>query len=84
LIEDSGVRIIVEVPDLPPGRSIPYSVASYVRAVLRLRALRQELTQAVLEVARCKEALAKRHQAESLLTDAKTLLEELHVEADVQ
>jgi hypothetical protein len=46
--------------------------------------LRQELTQAVLEVARCKEALARRHQAGTLLTEAQALLEELGVEADVQ
>jgi hypothetical protein len=78
------VRIILEVQDLPPGRAVPYSIASYARAVLKLRALRQELTQAVLEVARCKEALARRHQAGTLLTQAQALLEELGVEADVQ
>jgi hypothetical protein len=83
-MKDNCVRIILEVQDLPSGRGIPHSVASYVRAALKLRALRQELTQAVLEVARCKEALARRHQAGTLLTEAQALLEELGVEADVQ
>jgi hypothetical protein len=83
-VKDSRVRIILEVQDLPPGRAIPYSIASYVRAVLKLRALRQELTQAVLEVARYKEALARRQHARTLLTHAQALLEELGVEADVQ
>jgi hypothetical protein len=78
------VRIIVEVPDLPPGRATSYTVASYVRAVLALRALRQELTHAVLAVARRKEALARRHQGGTLLAEAQALLRELGIEADVQ
>jgi hypothetical protein len=57
------VRIIVDVPELQPERASCYSVASYVRAVLILRALREELANAVLEVARCKKTLASRLQA---------------------
>jgi hypothetical protein len=78
------VRIIVDVPDLQPGRASSYTVASYVRATLKLRALRRELAQAVLDVARCKKALASRRQACSLLTEAQELLKELGVEADAQ
>ena len=77
------VRIIVDVPDLQPGRA-SYTVASYVRATLKLRALRRELAQAVLDVARCKKALASRGQAAKLLAEAQELLEELGVEADAQ
>jgi hypothetical protein len=78
------VRVIVDVPDLQPGRASSYSVASYVRAILKLRALRRELAQAVLDVARCKKVLANRRQAANLLAEAQELLEELGVEADVQ
>jgi hypothetical protein len=78
------VRIIVEVPDLQPQRASCYTVASYVRAVLRLRALRQELSNAVLEVARCKKALASRRQASILLAEAQALFNELGIEADAQ
>jgi hypothetical protein len=78
------VRIIIEVQDLPPGRTSSYTVASYVRAVLNLRALRQELAHAVLEVARCKKALASRSQARILLAEARAWLEELGIEADAQ
>ena len=78
------MRIIVEVPDVQPGRASCYTVASYVRAVLKLRALHQELTHAVLEVARCKKVLARRSQAGILLAEAQALFEELGVEADAQ
>jgi hypothetical protein len=78
------VRIIVDVPDLHPGRASSYTVASYVRATLKLRALRRELAQAVLDVARCKKTLASRSQAENLLAEAQELLKELGVEADAQ
>jgi hypothetical protein len=78
------VRIIVEVPDLQPGRASCYTVASFVRAVLKLRALRQELAQSVLDVARCKKALASRRQAGILLAEAQELFNELGVEADAQ
>jgi hypothetical protein len=78
------VRIIVEVQDLQPGRASCYTVASYVRAVLKLRALRQELAHAVLEVARCKKALASRRQASILLAEAQALFEEAGIAADAQ
>jgi hypothetical protein len=78
------VRIIVDVPDLQPERASCYSVASDVRAVLKLRALRQELANAVLEVARCKKTLASRLQANILLAEAQALCNELGLEADVQ
>jgi len=78
------VRVIVDVPDLQPGRASSYSVASYVRAILKLRALRRELAQAVLDVARCKKVLANRRQGANLLAEAQELLEELGVEADAQ
>jgi hypothetical protein len=78
------VRVIVDVPDLQPERASSYSVASYVRAVLKLRALRRELAQAVLDVARCKKVLANRRQAANLLAEAQELLQELGVEADAQ
>jgi hypothetical protein len=78
------VRIIVDVPDLQPQRASCYTVASYVRAVLKLRALRQELANAVLEVARCKKALASRRQANILLAEAQALFNELGIEAEAQ
>ena len=82
--EQVGVKIVVEVPDLQPNRASKYTVASYVRAVLKAHALRRELANAVLEVARWKKALAGRAQAGSLMAEALALLEELGVEADVQ
>ena len=78
------MRVIVGVLDLQPGRASSYSVASYVRAILKLRALRRELGQAVLDVARCKKVLANRRRAANLLAEAQELLEELGVEADAQ
>lgn len=74
----------MEVQDLQPGRATSHTVASYVRAVLNLQALRRELAHAVLEVARCKKVLASRSQPGTLLTAAQAMLEELGVEADVQ
>jgi len=78
------VRLTVEVQDLPTGRAIPHSVASYVRAVLTLRALRRELATAAIEVARRKKVIASRQGAPFLLREAEALLRELGVDADVQ
>ena len=78
------VRIIVDVPDLQPGRASSHTVASYVRAALKLHALRREHAQAVLDVVRCSKALASRRAASKLLAEAKELLKELGVEADAQ
>jgi hypothetical protein len=71
------VRIIVEVPNLPPDRTSSHAVASYVRAVLTLRALRRETAQRLLEVERCRRAIESRLQAELLLAEAQCLLDEL-------
>jgi hypothetical protein len=78
------VRIFVDVPDLQVGRASTHTVASYVRAVLKLRALRREVAQAVLDVARCKKELASRLEAGKLLAEAQELLKEFGVEADAQ
>jgi len=76
------VRIIVAVQDLPPGRTTSYTVASYVRDVLKLQALRRELGHTLLEVERCKKALKRRHQAGTLLTEVQRLLGELGIYGD--
>ena len=68
------MKIVVEVPDLPLDRTSSHTVASYVRAVLGLRALRGEIAQKLLEVERCKKAIAGRLQAEALLAQAQGLL----------
>jgi hypothetical protein len=78
------VRIIVDVPDLQPGRASSDIVASYVRAASKLHALRRELAQAVLDVVRCSKALASRREAGTLLAEARELLTEVGVEADAQ
>jgi hypothetical protein len=77
------VRIVVDVPDLQPGRACS-TVASYVRAALKLHALRRELAQAVLDVVRCSKALASRSEASKLLGEAQELLKEFGVEADAR
>ena len=71
------MRIIVEVPDLPLDSTSSHAVASYVRAVLGLRALRREIAQKLLEVERCKKTIESRLQAEGLLAEAQSLLDEL-------
>jgi hypothetical protein len=76
------VRILVDVPDLPSGRVPQHTVANYVHAVLKFQALRRELAQAALEVARCKKAIATRYQGATLLSEAQTLLKGLGVEPD--
>jgi hypothetical protein len=78
------VRIFVDVPDLPPNRVTSHIAANYIHAVLKLQALRRELSQVALEVANCKKAIACRHQGAILLSGAQTLLKELGVEPDVQ
>ena len=74
------MRIIVEVQDLPRDRTSSHAVASYVRAVFGLRALRRELAHKLLEVERCRTAIESRLHAEVLLAEAQTLLEELGLE----
>jgi len=75
------VRIIVDVQDLQPERASSYTVASYVRAVLKVRALRRELAQTLLEVERRKKTLHSRSQPDVLLAEAHMLLEELGIES---
>jgi hypothetical protein len=77
------VKIVVDVPDLPPDRTKSHAVASYVRALIKYQALRRDLAHAALEVARCKKALAGRLQAQSLMAEAQALCEELGIEADI-
>ena len=77
------MRIIVEVPDLEPGRTKSYAVASYVRAVLKVRALRREVAHALLELERRKKALSGRHLAAKDRAEAQKLLEEIGIETDI-
>jgi hypothetical protein len=77
------MRIVVEVPDLPPGRTKSHTVANYVRALITYHALRRDLAHAALEAVRCKKALAGRMQAQSLMAEAQALCEELGIEADI-
>jgi hypothetical protein len=74
------VRILVDVPDLPPAQVTSHLVANYVHAVLKLQALRRELARVAVEVANCKKAIACRHQGAILLSGAQTLLKELGVD----
>ena len=53
--------------DLDPERVASYPVASYVWAVLKVRALSQELGRAVLEVEQHETALASLRQGGDLL-----------------
>jgi hypothetical protein len=79
--KDSGpVRVLVDIPDLPPGRVTSHLVANYMHAVLKLQALRRELAHVAVEVANCKKAIACRHQGAILLSRAQTLLKELGVD----
>ena len=71
----------MEVEELQPGRTTSYAVSSYVHALLKLRALRRELAQTLLEVERRKKTLTRRSQPEVLLAEAQRLLEELGIEA---
>jgi hypothetical protein len=75
------VKVIVEVRDVDAGRASSYTVANYVKAALKVRALRRELGQALLEVERWKKALKRRLQADVLVAEAEALLKELEAEA---
>jgi hypothetical protein len=74
------VRISVDVPDLQYGRASSYTMASYVRAVLKVRALRRESGSALLEAERCKKALMSRLQANTLQAEAHALLAQFEAE----
>jgi hypothetical protein len=76
------VKVIVEVQDLQPGRASSYTVATYVRAVLKLEALRRDLAHAMLEIERWRNAIKSRRRADILLAEAQALLTELEPQAD--
>ena len=78
------VRIIVQVPDLEPGRTKSHAVANYVRAAVKVQALRREFAIAVLEMRRCKQALCTRALADTLMADAQELCAELGIDTDSQ
>ena len=77
------MRIVVEVPDLPPGCTKSHAVASYLRALITYQALRRELATAAVHVARCKKVLANRVHAEDLMAEAHALCEKVHIEAEL-
>lgn len=64
------MKITVEVDELEPGRTNSHHVADYVRAMLRVRALRRALGEALLEAERRKQKLTARH-----LVEARDLLD---------
>jgi hypothetical protein len=70
------VRLILEVQDLELGLTSSYAVASYVRAMLKLNALRRELGDTLLVVEGRKKAL-KGPQ----LTEAQRLLDRYGIDA---
>jgi len=75
------LRIIIDVPDLEPGRAKSHMVARYIRAALKVQALRREFAKALIEMTACKKVLCDRTQASSLMAEAEALCEELHIEA---
>jgi hypothetical protein len=77
------VKIVVDVPDFPPGCTKSHAVANYVRALITYQTLRRELATAAVHVAHCKKVLAHRVQAEDLMAEAHALCAELHIEADI-
>jgi hypothetical protein len=76
-----SVRITVEVPELRPGSTKSASVANYVRAAMKVQALRQEFAQALIDLKTCKQVLCKRVPADSLWAETQALCDELHIEA---
>jgi hypothetical protein len=74
------LRITVEAPDLEPGLTRSHAVANYVRAAIKLQALRREFGNALVELRRCKEVLSSRAQAESLMAEARALCEAFQID----
>ena len=74
------MRITVEVPELQPGSTKSATVAKYVRAAIKVQALRREFAQALIDLRACKQAICNRTQADSLLAEAEALCEELHID----
>ena len=77
------MRIIIEVPDLPPGSTKSHAVANYLRALITYQAMRRDLAHAAFDIARCKKALADRMQAQTLMAEAHALCEELGIDVDI-
>ena len=71
----------MEVPDLEPGRTKSQTVARYVRAALRVQALRREFGEALDHMRTCKRAIYSRARAADLLAEAEALCEELNIES---
>ena len=72
-IETAGeVKITVDVEELEPGHTNSHLVAEYVRAILRVRALRQALGEALLSADRRKKKLNANQ-----LVEAQRLLHEI-------
>jgi hypothetical protein len=76
------VRIFVEAPDLDPGRTRSHAVASYVRAAIKVHALRRELAAAMLEMRRCRQTLFSRAHAEALMAEVHMLCAELQIDPE--
>jgi hypothetical protein len=70
------VKILVEVRELEPGRASSYAVANYVRAALKVQALRLALASALLEVEQRKKTLEDRLHADALKAEAEKLIRE--------
>jgi hypothetical protein len=75
-VEVDEVRLVLEVQDLEPGLTRSHAVASYVRAMLKLNALRRELGDTLLVVEGRKKALRGLQLAE-----AQRLLDRYGLEA---
>jgi hypothetical protein len=73
------VRVIF-VQDVDPERIPPYTVATYVWAVLKVRALCRELDQTLIAVEQFKTALMTTDQADARLAEAQTFLKQLETE----
>jgi hypothetical protein len=57
-----------------------HAIAKYVRAAIKVQALRREFAQALVEMRAYKQALCSRANADSLMAEAQELCEELHIE----
>lgn len=74
------MRITMDVPDLQPGITKSATVAKYVRAAIKVQALRKEFAQALIDLRACKQAICNRAQPDSLMAEAQALCEELHID----
>jgi len=76
------VKIFVEAPDLEPGRTRSHAVANFVRAAIKVHALRREFAAALIEMRRCKQTVSSRAHADVLMAEAYTLCEELGIDPE--